>query len=519
MSELKDFLKNIFKNTIYKVVCLITYFFIFILFYFLIISNFFLFANKEKKTIFWGTDLESAIPHIFKAPWDLNRVVGFEKDLVETLALYLNKKSIMCANSWDGLISGLRRKMYDVVLCGIEITKEHKNTISLSIPYYITHHQLLVHKDSKIVELNSCKNYSACKIGILRNTQSNKLIYQNNNINILYYPSEVHALMDLLSKRIDGFVIDYPIAKYYSIIDNNIKLTGRPISIIKYAIAIRKGDSKNLFEINNALSKIIYNGDLHRIMTSWNMWNNAMDLYSYKEIKEYIISYNYNMFINFFKYYKHKSKLISYLNYLPILLKGALITMQISIFSILIAIVVGFFLAIIKIYAPFPFYIFSNLYIEIVRGTPLLMQLYFIFYGLPYLGIVIGPFISGIFTLGLHYAAFEAENYRSGILAIPKGQIEAAIALGMNQVQAIRFVILPQAFRIILPSLINDFLSLLKDSSLVSVITIIDLTFAYNMLATTYFSYFGIGILVAFIYLIMGFPFIQIAKYYEKKII
>ena len=123
--------------------------------------------------------------------------------------------------------------------------------------------------------------------------------------------------------------------------------------------------------------------------------------------------------------------------------------------------------------------------------------------------------LTALVGLGLNYAAYEAENYRAGILAIPRHQLEAALALGMSRLQALRHIIIPQAIRIIIPPVTNDFISLLKDSSLVSVITLVELTKVYGQLASTYYDYFGIGMLVAVMYFLIGLPFVRLSRFAE----
>jgi len=153
-----------------------------------------------------------------------------------------------------------------------------------------------------------------------------------------------------------------------------------------------------------------------------------------------------------------------------------------------------------------------------MRGTPLLIQLLFIFYGLPNIGLRLSPFAASVLGLGLNYAASEAEVYRAGLLSVPAGQWHAAYALGLTRVNALRLVILPQAIRLILPPLTNDFIALLKDSSLVSALTMVELTGAYNRLATETFDYFGTGLLVAFLYLLLGLPFARLARSMEERL-
>ena len=146
-----------------------------------------------------------------------------------------------------------------------------------------------------------------------------------------------------------------------------------------------------------------------------------------------------------------------------------------------------------------------------------MIQLFFIFYALPSIGIRLSPFLAGVIGLGLNYAAYEAENYRAGLFSVPRGQMEAAISLGMSRNQALRYVILPQAIRLVIPPITNDFISLLKDSSLVSVITMVELTKVYGQISNTYFDYLGPGILVAIIYLLIGLPFVRLARYAEAR--
>lgn len=137
---------------------------------------------------------------------------------------------------------------------------------------------------------------------------------------------------------------------------------------------------------------------------------------------------------------------------------------------------------------------------------------------MPSIGIKLSPFLAAVIGLGVNYSAYEAENYRAGLFAIAKGQMEAAMSLGMRRRDALRHIILPQAFRIVIPPMTNDFISLLKDSSLVSVITMVELTKVYNQVASTYFDFLGTGIIVAIIYLLLGLPFIKLSKFAENHL-
>ncbi len=204
--------------------------------------------------------------------------------------------------------------------------------------------------------------------------------------------------------------------------------------------------------------------------------------------------------------------------FLPQLIKGALITIGLSITSMAVAILTGLFLCLGKLYGTKPVRAFCNIYIEFFRGTPLLIQLYIIYYGLPNIGITLNPITAAIIGLGLNYASYEAELYRAGIMAIPKGQMEAALSLGMTKKMALRRIILPQAIKIAIPGVTNDFIALFKDTSLVSVIAMVELTKTYTIIAANTLKYFELGVIVAFLYFGMSYPLSILAKKLEEKL-
>lgn len=211
-------------------------------------------------------------------------------------------------------------------------------------------------------------------------------------------------------------------------------------------------------------------------------------------------------------------RLARYKEALPKFGRGAIVTMQVSISAMALAITLGLLLAVARVFSPKPISAIAIVYIEFIRGTPVLIQLFFIFYGLPGVGIKFSPFWAGAIGLGLNYAAYEAEVYRTGLFAIPRTQWESALALGMSRWQAMREIILPQAVRIVIPPINNDFISLLKDSSLVSIITMVDLTKVYGQVSATYYDYFGPGVIVAVLYLLLGMPFVRFSRYAERRL-
>ncbi len=205
------------------------------------------------------------------------------------------------------------------------------------------------------------------------------------------------------------------------------------------------------------------------------------------------------------------------LSFLPKLLHGAGVTITVSIVSYVLAAVVGLVFGVARMTRFWPARAVATAYIQLIRGTPLLLQLFFIYYVLPYGGVVLSPLVAGVLGLTINYGAYMAEVFRSGIQAIPREQWEAARSLGMSRRLLMRRVVLPQAIRIVIPALGNFFISIFKDSALVSVISMRDLMFTGELLASATFKYFEIFTLVAIIYFVISYPVAKLVDYVERK--
>lgn len=185
---------------------------------------------------------------------------------------------------------------------------------------------------------------------------------------------------------------------------------------------------------------------------------------------------------------------------LPFLLQGALMTIKITALSLVLGVVGGTLVALARL-SPFkPLSWLALTFIELVRGTPLLVQIFVIYYGLPSLGIQFSPVVGGVIALTLNAAAYLSETIRAAILSIPPGQREAATSLGLSGAQTMRLIILPQAARVALPSLSNTLIGLVKDTSLVSVITVVELLRSAQLVIARTFEPFGPYLAAALIY-------------------
>ena len=200
------------------------------------------------------------------------------------------------------------------------------------------------------------------------------------------------------------------------------------------------------------------------------------------------------------------------------LVRAAWTTVLLSFLSMPLAMLIGLLVALGRLYGPRWLSWILVAYIEFLRGTPLLLQLFFLFFVLPGIGIKIPAFWAGVLGLAINYSAYEAENYRAGLLAIPGGQMEAALALGMSKKTALLRVVVPQAVRIVIPPVTNDFIALFKDSSVCSVIAVTELTGTYSEIFNNHPSLaLQVGLMTAFLYLLMSYPLSILARRLEQR--
>ncbi|QIL81205.1 ectoine/hydroxyectoine ABC transporter permease subunit EhuD [Diaphorobacter sp. HDW4A] len=204
-------------------------------------------------------------------------------------------------------------------------------------------------------------------------------------------------------------------------------------------------------------------------------------------------------------------------DFLPILLQGAVVTVQVTVLSFLLSSVLGLVLALGKLSRIKAVSVVSSTIINVIRGLPIIVQLFYIYFVLPDFGIQLSAMQAGVIGLGIAYSAYQAENFRAGIEAVDPGQREAALAMGMRPAMLMRRVILPQAFRIALPPYGNTLVMMLKDSSLVSTITVAEMTRAGQLIASSTFQNMTVYTLVALLYLAMSLPLVGMLRRLEKR--
>jgi polar amino acid transport system substrate-binding protein len=459
---------------------------------------------RERGTLLWGGDAEGGAPYVFPDPKNPEALVGFEVELADAVARELGVRARFSQNAWDSLLPALRRGDFDVALNGIEITPERSSEFLFSRPYYVYTEQLVVRKGE--ASIRGLSDLAGKRVGTLSGAVSQAMLETVGGVDIRVYAGVVEPYEDLALGRLDAVFLDLPMAAYYAGPNPKLAFAGPPVGEGYYGIALRKGDESLREAIDGAIGRLLRSGELRRIYERWALWNGAQEKLSRGEADP-------SPGASFGK--ERDAPLASFL---PALLKGAGVTILVSTVSMALAVALGLALCLARLHGPAPLRAAATAYVEVYRGTPLLVQLYILYYGLPNVGLALSPLTAAFLGLGMNYAAYEAELYRAGVEAVPAGQTEAALSLGMDRGLAFRHVVLPQALRVALPGMTNDFVALFKDSSLVSVIAMVELTKTYSILAATTTRFLELGVVAALLYFGMSYPLSRVARRLEARL-
>ncbi|QPJ66764.1 MAG: ABC transporter permease subunit [Candidatus Nitrohelix vancouverensis] len=456
---------------------------------------------QESGVLLWGADAEGGAPYVYADPKSPEELVGFEVELAGLIAEELGVEARHVQNDWDTLLPALKRGDFDIALNGIEWTQERERKVALTRSYYIFSQQLTVRRDEQ--DIQSFDDLAGKTVATLGGTTAHSMLEEAGNISVKIFSGQVEPYEELALGRVDATLLDFPIALYYGLPNERLKFAGSPFGEGSYVIGVRNEDVELLEELNEILERLSASGRLRILYEKWGLWNDA-------QISQ-------GGMIQAARRQSEKVDPGNWGGYASLLLKGAGMTILLSTCAMTLAIFLGLALVFSRLIGGSLMRGLALAYIEVVRGTPLLLQLYMIYFGLPALGLNLNAFTAAILALGINYSAYEAEIYRAGIESIPRGQTEAALALGMPKTMIYSRILLPQALRVVLPPSTNDFIALLKDSSLVSIIAIVELTKTFNMLAVASMNYLELGVITATLYLMMSYPLSRLSRRLEKK--
>jgi polar amino acid transport system substrate-binding protein len=453
-------------------------------------------AIRARGEITWGADIQGGEPYVYEDPARPDRVIGFEVDVMDAIARRLGVRARMVQYTWSNLVPSLERGDFDVIANGLEATADRRERILLSDPYFVYAETLALRTDSTV---RSVFDLAGKRVGTLNQS------YAYDILRMLYgdvqvYEGNEEPYKDLELGRIDAVLLDNIIADRYGCTASHPTLKCLPYDVARgtYVIGIRKGDGDLKQVIDRALAEMRADGELERILRKAKLWDTRqLEAPPSEGAVTRLRTLDAEMFLQF--------------------LVAAWVTLKLSVLAFLLAVPLGILLAVARVYGSRPVSAAARLYIELFRGTPVLLQLFVLYYGVAAV-VNLGPVEAAVLGLGLNYGAYEAEVYRGALLAIPRGQSEAARALGFAPAQTLWHVLLPQGLRLALPPMTNDFVSLLKDSSLVSVITVIELTKRMTIAAVDMRGWLIPGLLCAAFYLALSFPLSELARRLERRL-
>ncbi|HEX5071252.1 MAG TPA: ABC transporter permease subunit [Vicinamibacterales bacterium] len=467
---------------------------------------------QEPRPFRWGGDAEGGAPFVEADPRQPDRVVGFDVDIASLIARELGRPPQFVQILFTSLDQSAARGDFDIGLSGIEDTPARRSTLAVTVPYY-EFREVLTVRSADRGRFKSLADLRGHRVATLGGTIAYELLLvaeRDHGISAVSYDDDVHPYTDMVSGRVDAVLLDHVLAERTMRRITGLYTQPDEVAIGHYVGVLAPGQTALRDRIDEILRAAMRDGRLEAIFRKWNVWNDNQPAFFARvlaggDIQGTAVPGTAS-----------ESTLAMTRRYLPSFLTASAMTLVLSCLSMALAIAVGMGLAIGRVYGSRWLRAIVTLYVEVIRGTPVLLQLFIIYYGLADV-IRLPAFLAALLGLGLNYAAYESEIYRSALEAVPRGQLEAARVLGFSDAQTLRLIRGPQAFRVALAPMTNDFVAMLKDSSLVSVLTVMELTKQTQIFATNLGSWVIPGALCATLYLAMSLPLSQLARRLESR--
>jgi His/Glu/Gln/Arg/opine family amino acid ABC transporter permease subunit len=463
----------------------------------------------------WGGDAEGGAPFVEADPRDPSKLRGFDVEVAQTIARGLSCRAQFVQVAWSSIDASVARGDFDIGMSGVEDTPARRAALLTTVPYYAFREVLTVRAGDR-GRYRMLADLAGRRVGTLGATIAYELLLEarrRHGLIPVSYDDDVHPYQDLAEGRLDGVVLDNIIAARSTARVPGLFTEPRAVGPGRYIGVIARGREEFRDRVDRILEQAMRDGTLEKIYRRWNLWNQDQPrLFAAVEAGTFGAASGAGSTESAARTGIARVTL----RYFPALLRAAFVTLVLSVLAMALAVGLGVGIASGRVYGGSLLRAGLTGYVELMRGTPVLLQLFVIYYGLS--GVVrIPAFAAALLGLGLNYAAYESEIYRGALEAVPRGQLEAATTLGLSDGQVLRLVRGPQALRLALAPMTNDFVALLKDSSLVSVITVIELTKQTSIFATNIGSWVVPGALCAALYLAMSLPLAQLARRLERR--
>ncbi len=488
---------------------------------------------RKTGTLLWGGDQEGGGPYVFPSETNPTEVTGFEVEFATRIGKYLKVKPEFTQGQWDKMPDMLRTGKIHAIINGYELTRERSEIMEPTIPYYVYGLQLMRRADDgRISTWEDLRKGGAARmrIGVLTGSAAEAYSrkFCGGQCEVVAYDGNTDTMREVETGKLDATVEDTPVASFYAPRFKGLRPVGSPVERGYYVMYVRKGETALLASLNEAIILMVRNGDMERIYRKYGIWDTQQ-----AELTDIVEKGRFYGYVKSTAAKVQQSEMPTQesvrmdtrkrgwkviADYSGILAESAGMTVILSCLSFPLAILAGLMVAVGRLYGPSWIRMPLTGYVEFLRGTPVMLQLYFIFFFLPEIGVRVPAFWTAILGLAINYSAYESEIYRAGLQAIPKGQMEAALSLGMSRVLALRRIIVPQAVRIVIPPVVNDFIALFKDTSVCSVVTIVELTKRFSVLSMSTQATIELMAMTAVLYLAMSYPMSIASRRIEARL-
>jgi His/Glu/Gln/Arg/opine family amino acid ABC transporter permease subunit len=471
---------------------------------------------QSQPALRWAGDPEGGAPFVEADPRDPSKLVGFDVEIADLIAGGLGRTPNFVFVTFTSIDQSIERGDADIGLSGIEDTPTRRAVMAPTIPYYRFKEVLSV-RDADAPRLRSLADLRGRRVATLGGTIAYEILLRaerDHGLTAVSYDDDVHPYTDLVLGRVDAVLLDHVLAERRQRAMPGFTIQPDAVAIGHYVGILASGQAALRDRVNEILKSAMRDGTLERIFKKWDVWNDdqrpLFDQMLAGEVVAPVTPLQGASEIERLGIWDTTRR------YVPLLLRASAVTLVLSCAAMALAVALGVVIASGRVYGARITRGMLVGYVELMRGTPILLQLFVIYYGLA-AAVRLPAFVAALLGLALNYAAYESEIYRGALEAIPTGQLEAARTLGFSERQVLRLVRGPQAFRLALAPMTNDFVAMLKDSSLVSVLTVMELTKQTQVFATNLGSWVIPGLLCAAIYLAMSLPLAALARRLEAR--
>jgi len=447
--------------------------------------------STNSKKLVLGTSADYPPYEFHKKINGTDEIVGFDIEIAKELAKDMGAELVIEDMKFDSLLLALNSGKIDIAMAAMNPTEERKKNVDFTSTYYTSDQAVLVRAEDKD-KFKTMADLEGKNIGAQKSTIYEDIARAVPNAKVDALSKMSDILLSLESKRVDALIVELPVAESYEKNRPTLAIAeAHPTSDDDgYAIAVKKGREELVNQLNKSIDRLVSEDKVKTYVTDATKLAEEGDSNIWSLFTQYKSTF----------------------------LKGVLWTLLLSLVTVVFGFILGVILVLMRRSRIKPLKWIAVAYIEFLRGTPLMVQLFIIYFGLPSIGIEFPKFIAGAIALSLNSAAYLAEIFRAGIESVDKGQLEAARSLGMGQSMAMRYIILPQALKQVLPAIGNEFVVIIKESSIVSLIGITDIMFQEEVVRGSTYAGLPPLIIAAVLYFILTFTCSKLLGVAERRL-